>query len=321
MERQKLGIICGVKGLFRGPRSRFAICFFLFAISLPLYSQTQTELGSEGDLTVLGTGGTALDPNTEIKGFTVFGSTQAAYTGAVIGNGNVVVNGVLAVSSGAYFVGNSTFPAAAKIFINDGSPGQILSKNSGGWLEWFNAGAIGDNLGTHIATQTLNLAGWNMVNASSVNFRSNVFISSASEAQHGGIYVSSNVYIVGFSSAAKYYGDGSSLTGIAAAVPASINISTINATATTPYGGVNITTNTFVQGKVTITGGASRLSNTVGDISIEPAGGNLNVTKNVTVAGGQNIGFEGAAGDSYMKYNGGYVSVYADGVEVARFKP
>ena len=217
MERQKLGIICGVKGLFRGPRSRFAICFFLFAISLPLYSQTQTELGSEGDLTVLGTGGTALDPNTEIKGFTVFGSTQAAYTGAVIGNGNVVVNGVLAVSSGAYFVGNSTFPAAAKIFINDGSPGQILSKNSGGWLEWFNAGAIGDNLGTHIATQTLNLAGWNMVNVSSVNFRPNVFISSASAAQHGGIYVSSNIYIVGFSSAAKYYGDGSSLTGVASA--------------------------------------------------------------------------------------------------------
>ena len=217
MERQKLSTIYGIKGLFRGPRSRFAICFFLFAISLPLYSQTQTELGSEGDLTVLGTGGTALDPNTEIKGFTVFGSTQTAYTGAVIGPGNVVVNGVLAVSSGAYFVGNSTFPAAAKIFINDGSPGQLLSKNSGGWLEWFNAGAIGDNLGTHIATQTLNLAGWNMVNASSVNFRSNVFISSASEAQHGGIYVSSNVYIVGFSSAAKYYGDGSTLTGVASA--------------------------------------------------------------------------------------------------------
>src|SRR3989338_5401285 len=183
MDSKKRGTIYGIKGLFRGSRFRFAICFFLFAISLPLYSQTQTELGSEGDLTVLGTGGTALDPNTEIKGFTVFGSTQAAYTGAVIGDGNVVVNGVLAVSSGAYFVGNSTFPAAAGIFINDGSPGQILSKNSGGWLEWFSASAIGDNLGSHVATTTLNMNSWTMVGVSSVNFRSNVFISSAAPAQ------------------------------------------------------------------------------------------------------------------------------------------
>lgn len=83
----------------------------------------QTEMGFEGDVLVLGTDGTELDPNLKVKGFTVFGSTQAAYTGAVAAPGNVVVNGVLAVSSGAYFVGNSTFTGAGKIFVTDGTPG------------------------------------------------------------------------------------------------------------------------------------------------------------------------------------------------------
>ena len=52
---------------------------------------------------MIGYQGIALDPDAEIKGFTVFGATQAAYTGAVVGAGNVVVNSCLAVSSGAYF--------------------------------------------------------------------------------------------------------------------------------------------------------------------------------------------------------------------------
>jgi hypothetical protein len=38
----------------------------------------------------------------------------------------------------------------------------------------------------------------------------------------------------------------------AAAVPAEVSLSTINASAATPYGGVNITTNTFIQGNVGI---------------------------------------------------------------------
>jgi hypothetical protein len=40
--------------------------------------------------------------------------------------------------------------------------------------------------------------------------------SGAAAAVGGGLTVSTNVYIVGFSSAAKYYGDGSSLSGLAA---------------------------------------------------------------------------------------------------------
>ncbi len=128
----------------------------------------QTELGSEDDLTVLGTNGTALDPDTEIKGFTVFGSAQSSYTGASAAPGHVVVNGVLAVSSGAYFVGNSTFTGAGKIFVNDGNPGQLLRKNSGGYLEWSDISSIGDNLGNHTATARLNMAGYSADNVSSV---------------------------------------------------------------------------------------------------------------------------------------------------------
>jgi len=114
-----------------------AALFFLLGLSLPLFSQT--ELGSADDLTVLGTNGTALDPDTEIKGFTVFGATQAAYTGGVVGPGNVVVNGALAVSSGAYFTAVSTFSAGmyvmaaasftdvANIYITGGADNQVLA--------------------------------------------------------------------------------------------------------------------------------------------------------------------------------------------------
>jgi len=159
-------------GAYLGAASRFAFSFFFILAAacclLPASSHAQTELGSEDDLTVLGTNGTALDPDTEIKGFTVFGSTQTSYTGAVVGPGNVVINGVLAVSSGAYFVGNSTFPAASEIFINDGSAGQLLRRHTAGHLEWTDSAALGDNLGDHTATQALNMAGNAVDNVSSM---------------------------------------------------------------------------------------------------------------------------------------------------------
>jgi len=151
----------------------------LLAFSLPLYSQT--ELGSEDDLTVLGASGTALDPDTEIKGFSVFGSTQAAYTGAVVGPGNVVVNGVLAVSSGAYFVGNSTFTGGTyltgvasftnvgNIYITGGNNNEVLSKNgNAGPLKWTAISALGDNLGDHNATQRLNMGNYAVWSSSAI---------------------------------------------------------------------------------------------------------------------------------------------------------
>jgi len=152
------------------PRS--FIVFALFSTLCALYSipytltsslYAQTEFGVEDDLTVLGVDGTVPDPDVEIKGFTVFGSTQAAYTGGAAAPGSVVINGALTVSSGSYFVGNSTFPAASAIFINDGSVGQTLRKHFSGYLEW---SLSGDNLGDHIATTTLQMGNYG-VNSSS----------------------------------------------------------------------------------------------------------------------------------------------------------
>jgi len=83
----------------------------------------------------------------------------------------------------------------------------------------------GDNLGNHVATTTLNMASWNMVGISSVNFRSNVFITSATAAQYGGVYVSTHVFLP---AGAKYYGDGSDLTGISGVSPVNSALTSAN---------------------------------------------------------------------------------------------
>lgn len=214
MGRVKLWTSSGSRTAFCGRRPRFAFSrpslfpalLLSLALSagcclLPAIANAQTELGSEDDLTVLGVNGTALDPDTEIKGFTVFGSTQAAYTGAVVGPGSVVVNGALAVSSGAYFVDSSTFPSAGKIFIGDGSAGQLLSKRSDGSLQWASSSAMGDNLGNHIATTTLNMATFNIVNAGSIT-------------ANGAITTYSSMTVAGDITAARYQINGSTVLAI-----------------------------------------------------------------------------------------------------------
>jgi len=122
------------------------------AINAAYADDNGTEFGIEDDLTVLGTGGTTTDPDAEIKGFTVFGATQASYSPAIpIGAGNVIINGYLGVSSGAYFVGGSTFSAGlyslgissftagpGSIYINGGNVNQVLKKDASGALTWAN---------------------------------------------------------------------------------------------------------------------------------------------------------------------------------------
>jgi len=53
-----------------------------------------------------------------------------------------------------------------------------------------------DNLGDHTATEALDMAGFEINNVSTVTFLSDVYISSASELQGRGIYVSTNMYVV-----------------------------------------------------------------------------------------------------------------------------
>ena len=131
---------------FRIAAFRFFLAAGLLFLASGSYAENLSfvEFGVAGDLTVLGQVGTAVDPNVKIKGFTVFGSTQTYYTGIVPGNGNVVINGSVSVSSGAYFSATSTFPEARSIVINDGAAGQVLVKAADGHLEWKDgAAAIG----------------------------------------------------------------------------------------------------------------------------------------------------------------------------------
>jgi len=61
------------------------------------------------------------------------------------------------------------------------------------------------------------------------------------------------VVVASMTSEGKLFADGSGLTGVSGGSSGpSIEVSTINATATTPYGGVNITTNTFVNGSLLV---------------------------------------------------------------------
>ena len=115
-----------------------------------VYADNATEFGIEDDLTILSTAGTAPDPDVEIRGFTLFGSTQAAYTGAVVGAGNVVVNGYLAVSSGMYVNGNSTFTARVDLpavdkYTSPPEPDQVLTQSAVGGPKWSFSLLPGDN--------------------------------------------------------------------------------------------------------------------------------------------------------------------------------
>ena len=140
-----------------------------------------TEFGIEDDLTVLGTGGTEVDPDAEIKGFTVFGATQAAPALNIpVAAGNIFANGYVQVSSGMYVAGSSTFTSGAYftgissfaagpggIYVSGGADGGVLSKVAGGGMQWSSVSAMvaGDNLGNHVATTTLNMGSYDLQNA------------------------------------------------------------------------------------------------------------------------------------------------------------
>lgn len=103
-----------------------------------------TEFGINDDLTVFGAAGNSTDdPDVEIKGFTVFGSTEADHALDIPkGPGNIYVNGYVQVSSGMYISGSSTFaarvslPDPGNIFVVSGNPGEVLKKQADGSMGW-----------------------------------------------------------------------------------------------------------------------------------------------------------------------------------------
>jgi hypothetical protein len=150
---------------------------FIMFFSIFGWCDNETEFVVEDDLTINGTQGTYEDPDVELKGFVVIGATQPTYTANIsTGPGNVIINGILGVSSGAYIVGNTTityitsatFSGASSIFINDGSTGNSLRKSSAGYLEWYDPTQYGDNLGNHLATTTLDMKNFPIINISSL---------------------------------------------------------------------------------------------------------------------------------------------------------
>lgn len=147
-----------------------------------------TEFGIEDDLTVLGTGGTAADPDVEVKGFSVFGSTQASYL-IPVEAGNVVLNGEVQVSSGLYASGSSTFTdrveiqgygvlkstvqflgnagAVTNLYFDNGAAnaGKVLKASGNGFLTWENDNTGLASLGGAYYLQMVNGAGTGLVNS------------------------------------------------------------------------------------------------------------------------------------------------------------
>jgi len=185
-----------------------------------------TEFHVVDDLYVGGWTGTWQDPDAEIYGFSMFGSTTAynnrwgdwasslqgkmptKSTGAVVILGDLVVgstayfhrsvefNAISTFTAGAFFpqystvtfvAGSSvTFGSAGNIYINDGDTGQVLTKDSDGSLKWTNASSLGDNLGNHTATQNLNMNNYAIVQVSSMTFSNQSLAISSGSAYFGG---------------------------------------------------------------------------------------------------------------------------------------
>ena len=220
---------------------QLAALAILLGLSLTGRASFAAALNALDDLGAYGTSGTLGNPDFYIRGFSVFGATNVL-THVSTTTGNAVINGAMEVSSDVYVVKNATFTGNVylgdnALYVGGGSAGQILHQDAGGWLSWTDVAAVSDNLGTHVATTTLNMAGNSLINVAtgaflqgitassftatdpslgvnSAKFRftdSNLVVSSASSAQYGGIYVSTNIYLP---AGAAYYGDGSGLTGV-----------------------------------------------------------------------------------------------------------
>jgi len=199
-----------------------------------------TEFHVVDDLYVGGWTGTWQDPDAEIYGFTMFGSTTAynnrwggwdnlqgkmptKSTGAVVILGDLVVgstayfhrgvefNAISTFTAGAYFKETSTvtfvsgssvtFGRAQDIYINDGATGQVLAKDSDGSLVWVTTNSFTDNLGNHIATMTLDMSYFPIINVSSIGFSNPAVYISTNTTQFGGagagIYISTNAEVNG----------------------------------------------------------------------------------------------------------------------------
>jgi len=151
-----------------------------------------------------------------------------------------------------------------------------------------------------------------------------VISSESSQALGAGVRVSTNVYIVGFSSAAKYYGDGSALTGIAGD-----NLGNHTATQVLQMGGYGITSNSDINAARYLIAGTTVLANLTGTDSFavgKNAGRNNTGISNTYIGSfagyfdttglgnsfvGTSAGYSGTSGmyNTYLGAGAGYYNV------------
>lgn len=139
-------------------------------------------------------------------------------------------------------------------------------------------------------TGPLTLSGTNGLSAPKLTFQTNVAISSeTSAALGGGVRVSSNVYIVGFSSAARYYGDGSNLVGVVTTDLSKVRLSgdtmtgqltLLNSTLTVTGAAFSVTGSTF-----SVFGGSVAVGGFTYPARLSVTGGIL-ATSSITAQGG-----------------------------------
>ena len=135
----------------------------------------------------------------------------------------VGISSAPAAQYGGVYVSSHVFlPAGAKYY-GDGAALTALNASN------ISAGALSDSLlsanvarlgsgqvfsGINTFTSSFTVTSSSGAAIPRVQLNPSVYISSAPAALHGGVYVSSNIFTVGFSSAAGYYGDGSALTAL-----------------------------------------------------------------------------------------------------------
>ncbi|MEK7722290.1 MAG: hypothetical protein AAB359_07870, partial [Elusimicrobiota bacterium] len=195
----------------------------VFALSLTsaVYANNGTEFGIEDDLTVLGNTGTQGDPDVEIKGFSVFGSTNVASVNITPAAGNVIFNGQVQVSSGMYVIGGSTFATGAyfagissftagpgSIYISGGLADQVLKKVAGGAMVWSNdqGGVSGTGIVDYLPL-------WR---TSADLGNSRVYQTQVSGSTH--VYVAADIHL----SSSVYFGNGSVISTLTEAGTLSI---------------------------------------------------------------------------------------------------
>jgi len=148
-------------------------------------------------------------------GFIVTGSTNTNMTGALDRGVVITGSGLVGISTGVPYAALdivSTGTASDNIYaqIWRDSTGAVVASMTvtgkifgiGSGLTGISAAANGDSLGSHIATQTVSMAGFDLANVSTITFKANVYIASTTAANYGGLYVSTNVY---FATASNIY--------------------------------------------------------------------------------------------------------------------